>query len=161
MEQQHKWRRLVGIFVAVFLLGTSGGVAFGYWTAGGDGTGTGTVASLADVTVNQTTVLDPMYPGDAAQTLSGTFDNPNAGAVFVTTVTVSVGAVTKAVGAPAGTCDATDFTITSATATVNTEIPVGNGVGAWTGPTIHFHNKAGSNQDACKNATVTLAYSIP
>jgi hypothetical protein len=161
MQQRPSRRRLAVALAAVFALGTAAGVVYGYWTGSGNGTGSATVGTLADLIVNQTTILDPMYPGDSAQTLSGDFDNPNAGPVLVTTVTVSIDSVTKAVGAPAGTCDATDFTLASATATVNAQVPAGNGVGAWTGPTIKFNNKAGTNQDACKDATLTLGYSIP
>jgi hypothetical protein len=57
-------------------------------------------------------------------------------------------------------CGSTDFTLANATMTVNAEIPAGSSQGAWTGATIHFNDKA-SNQDACKGATVNLAYLIP
>jgi hypothetical protein len=66
--------------------------------------------------------------------------------------------VTKATGAVAGTCDATDFTLADAVMTVNAEVPSGNGEGSWTGATIKFNNKAGANQDQCKGATVNLSY---
>ena len=44
---------------------------------------------------------------------------------------------------------------------VNAQVPAGTGVGSWgttDTPTIAFNNKAGENQDDCKNATVNLAY---
>jgi len=44
--------------------------------------------------------------------------------------------------------------------TVNAEVASGTGVGAWTGATIKFNDKAGTNQDACKGATVNLAYTV-
>lgn len=100
-----------------------------------------------------------MYPGDSAQTLSGNFNNPNPGLAYVGTVTASISSVTKAAGAPAGTCDATDFTLANAAMTVNAEVPTGNAKGSWSGATIKFNNKA-TNQDACKGATVNLAYAI-
>jgi hypothetical protein len=65
-----------------------------------------------------------------------------------------------ATGHAAGTCDATDFTLSPTTATVNAEIAAGNNVGAWTGPAIHFNDKV-TNQDACKGATVNLGYTVP
>lgn len=154
-------RRRLAALVAVPLALAIGGVAFAYWTAGGTGTGSATVGTVSDITVNQTTVLAAMYPGDSPQTISGTFTNTNSGSVYVTSVTVSIGSVTKADGAPSGTCDATDFTLTNATAPVGAQVAPGTSVGSWTGPTIQFNDKAGSNQDACKNATVTLAYAIP
>jgi hypothetical protein len=153
-------RRIVPVAIAMVALLVFSGVAYAYWTAGGAGTGTAQAAAgLTPLTVVQTTTLTAMYPGDTAQTISGNFNNPNPGPVYVTTVTASIASVVKAGGAPAGTCDATDFTLTT-TATVNAEIPAGNAKGSWTGPTIHFNDK-GSLQDACKGATVNLAYSIP
>jgi hypothetical protein len=75
-------------------------------------------------------------------------------------VTVSISSVTKAGGAPAGTCDATDYTLANAAMTVNADVPAGNGTGSWTGATIQFNNKPATNQDACKGATVNLAYTV-
>ena len=40
---------------------------------------------------------------------------------------------------------------------VGVEIPAGNGQGYWAGLTLQFKNKA-TNQDACKNSTVTITY---
>ena len=149
-----------GIVLGVVASLVVAGAAFAYWTAGGSGTGTGSTAGAQTaLTANQTTSLTAMYPGDTAQTISGTFDNPNSGPVYVSTVTVSIASVTKAASAPAGTCDATDYTLASAAMTVNSEIAAGTGKGAFTGATLKFNNKA-SNQDACKNATVNLAYAI-
>ena len=154
-------RRAAAALAATLALVMAGGIVYAYWTANGGGTGTATAGTVVDLTVNQTTVLAPMYPGDSAQTISGTFTNTNSGSVYVGTVVASIQSVTKAGGAPAGTCDATDFTLANATATVNAEIASGTGVGSWTGPTIKFNDKAGANQNACKGATVTLAYAIP
>jgi hypothetical protein len=136
------------------------GAALAFWTGGGSGSGSGAAAGAqTPLTANQTTVLTPMYPGDSAQTISGNFDNPNAGPIHVGTVTVSIDSVTKAVGAPAGTCDATDFTLANTAMNVNAEVPAGSGTGAFTGATIRFNDKA-TSQDACKGATVSLAYVI-
>ena len=112
-----------------------------------------------NLVVNQVTVLTAMYPGDTAQTISGNFNNPNAGSVYVTTVTASIASVTKA-GNPVTGCDATDFTLSPTVATVNAEVASGNSQGAWSGPKIKFNDK-GTNQDACKGVTVNLGYSIP
>ena len=151
-------RRAVSVAIAMVAILAFSGVAFAYWTAGGSGTGTATAGTgPAALTVVQTSSLTAMYPGDTAQTLSGNFNNPNAGPVYVSTVTASISSVTKATGAVAGTCDATDFTLANATATVNAEVPSGTGKGAWTGPTIKFNDK-GTNQDQCKGATVNLSY---
>jgi hypothetical protein len=151
-------RRSLALAVAAIMVISAGAVA--YWTAGGSGTGSAdTAAATTPLTVNQTTTLNAMYPGDTAQTISGNFDNTNDGPIHVSTVTASISSVTKAVGAPAGTCDASDYTLTDAVMTVNAEITAGTAQGSWTGAKIKFNNKA-TNQDQCKGATVNLSYAI-
>lgn len=136
------------------------GVAFAYWTAGGSGTGTAATGSNVALVAVQTSTVSDMGPGVAAQSLNGNFNNANSGPVYVATVTASIASVVKAGGAPAGTCDATDYTLANPTMTVNAQVPAGSGQGAWTGATITFNNKSAANQDACKGATVNLAYAI-
>jgi len=152
--------RKLAIAVVLLFVATTGGIAVAYWTAGGSGTGTAATSSGTALVVNQTSVVSGLEPGGAAQPLSGDFDNPNAGSVLVGTVTVSIASVVKAGGAPAGTCDASDYTLTGAAMTVNAQVPAGNGTGSWSGATIAFNNKPATNQDACKGATVNLAYTI-
>ena len=145
---------------AVVALAAISTAAYAYWTAGGSGTGSGAAGSTVGLVPNQTTNLSPMYPGDSPQVISGNFDNANSGPVQVASVTAAIASVTKAVGAPAGTCDATDFTLASPVMAVNALVPAGNSVGAFTGATIHFNNKPLVNQDACQDATVTLSYVV-
>ncbi len=136
-------KKSAAIMVAAVTVVAAGGAAFAYWTAGGSGTGSGaTAASSSNVTVVQTSTISAMQPGDAAQTLTGKFNNPNTGPAYVGTVTASIASVVKDAGAPAGTCDATDYTLANAAMTVNAEVPAGNNVGNWTGATIKFNNKA-------------------
>jgi hypothetical protein len=156
MPKSNRKRSAIGIVAAILLLSAG---AYAYWTIGGSGTGSAPTGDVTAITVNQNTVLQAMYPGDSAQTISGDFTNGNAGPVYVGTVTASIDSVTKAPGAVAGTCDATDYTLAGAAMTVNAEVPSGTDVGAWTGATLKFNNKA-TNQDACKGATVNLAYAI-
>jgi hypothetical protein len=159
-KKKNTKKRTVKVLALTAALVVAGGTAFAWWTAGGTGTGTAaTAGTQSALTVVQTGTLTAMYPGDSAQALSGNFNNPNSGPIYVGTVTASISSVTKASGAPAGTCDATDYTLANAAMTVNAEVPAGNAEGAWTGATIKFNNK-GSNQDACKGATVNLAYTI-
>jgi len=147
---------LAGVAVSLAVAGA----AFAFWTGGGSGSGSGSAAGAqTPLTANQATTLTAMYPGDSAQTISGDFDNANSGPIHVSSVTVSIASVTKAAGAPAGTCDATDFTLANTAMNVSAEIPAGNGTGSFTGATIKFNDKP-TNQDACKGATVSLAYAI-
>ena len=154
---RHKKRT---VLIALLLVAVTGGIAFAYWTAGGSGTGTATTGTATNLTVVQTSTVAGMRPGDSAQTLSGNFNNGNSGPVFVGSVTASISSVVKAAGAPAGTCDATDYTLANAVMSVGAEVPAGTGVGSWTGATIKFNNKPTTNQDACQGATVNLAYTI-
>jgi hypothetical protein len=157
MLQFAKRRGLV--LAGVVLTLAVAGIAFAFWTGGGSGTGSGAAANgVNDLTAKQTTVLDAMYPGDNAQTISGKIDNPNDGPVYVSTVTVDIASVTAG-GAPAVGCDKTDFTLANTTMNVNAQVASGTNVGSFSGATIKFNNKA-TNQDACKGVTVNLAYTI-
>jgi hypothetical protein len=148
----NKKRLLAAGIVTAILLGGAG-AAYAYWTNTGAGTGSAETGTNDPIVINQTSVIGDMAPGVAAQTLSGTFTNTNDGPVYVASVTVSIDSVD---GGP--TCEATDYTIANGTMTVNAQVPAGTGVGSWTGATIAFNNKAGENQDDCKDATVNLAY---
>ncbi|MEO7752950.1 MAG: hypothetical protein ABIS35_06000 [Terracoccus sp.] len=134
---------------AVLVVG--GGAAFAYWTTTGAGTGTADTGTTVAVVVHQTSTVTGLAPGVAPQSLSGNFDNPNAGPVYVAGVTATV------TGTDKDGCTAGDYTI-AGTSTVAAQVPAGNGVGAWSGLTIAFNNKASVNQDACKTAVVSLAY---
>jgi hypothetical protein len=153
-------RKTRTIAIAGTLLVAVAGGAFAYWTAGGSGTGTAATGTNVPITANQTTVITGLAPGVLAQTISGNFTNTtNTGPVYVGTVTASIASVATASGV-VGTCDASDYTLLLPAMTVNAEVPHGTAVGAWTGATIAFNDKAGANQDACKGATVTLSYAI-
>jgi hypothetical protein len=150
-------RSVVGAIALVLVVAAA---AAAYWSAGGAGDGTATTGTTDALVVNQTTVISPMYPGDSAQTLSGTFDNSNDGPIHVTSVTASIASVTLADGTTLATgCDASDFTLAGATMAVGAEVAVGSGVGGWTGASIRFNDKL-VNQDACKNVVVNLHYVI-
>jgi hypothetical protein len=132
---------------------------FAYVQAGGVGTGQVAVAHTP-LRVNQDTDMQPVGPGQRAQTLGGDFDNRNARAIHVGTIRASIAAVSKAPGAAAGTCDSSDFTLADRTMTVGADVPSGAGTGTWTGATIEFNNKPGVDQNACQGATVKLRYTI-
>ena len=147
-------KRAIAIAAVTAVLLGGAGVAYAYWTAGGSGTGTGTTGTNSPITINQTSVITNLRPGATAQTLSGTFTNANDEPVYVATVTASIASISGG----GVTCDADDYTLANAVMTVNSSVAIGTGVGTWTGATIAFNNKAGENQDDCKNATVNFAY---
>ena len=154
-----KSKRLAIVTGTVLVLGGSG-IAYAYWSAGGSGTGSAATGTNVAISVNQTSTVTAMAPGDTAQSLSGNFDNPNSGPVYVTSVTASIASVVKAAGAPAGTCSATDYTLANPVMSVAAQVPAGDAQGAWSGATIKFNNSTTVNQDGCKGATVNLTYTI-
>ena len=111
------------LFIGLLVASSHVDVAAAYWQSGGTSTGAARVAQ--PLTVNQTADLGPVGPGAPAQTLSGTFDNRNGHAVHVSTMRVSIAKVIKARGAAAGSCDASDFTLTHRTIDVAADVPAG------------------------------------
>jgi hypothetical protein len=149
-------KKIAGGVVAGAVLVAGGGAAWAYWSSQGTGTGSAsTSAGASNLSIAQTSTISNMYPGDAAQTISGTVTNNAANKAYVNAVTVSIAGVTKAAGAT-GTCDATDYTLSNPTMSVAQDVAAGATVN-FTGATLQFNNKA-TNQDGCKGATVNLAY---
>ena len=159
MKLQFKKRRLIPVALAILVLVVGSGVAYAFWTANGSGSGTGsTTAGATNILTATSPALNPMYPGDAAQTVVITVNNTSATqAAYATQVVVAV--TTGNAG-----CTADDFTLTGGTVAVGKDIAAGGNVvlsaaNLFVPPTIKFHNTA-TNQDACKIATVTLTYTI-
>ena len=75
---KNKFKTKVAILATAFVV-IAGGAAFAYWTNSGAGTGTAGTGTNVAVTVNQTSVIAGMYPGQSAQTLAGNFTNTNSG----------------------------------------------------------------------------------
>jgi hypothetical protein len=125
----------------------SAGVAYAYWTTSGTGSGTATTGTVVGITVIETISATNLYPGGPAQPIAGNFNNSNAGAVYVASVTAALGTL------PTG-CLAADFTI-AGTALVNANVAAGTGVGSWSGLTITMNN-TGVSQNACKASTIPL-----
>jgi hypothetical protein len=150
-------KKKIATVVATGAVGLAGaGVAFGYWSTSGSGTGSAsTSAGAANLSISQTSTISNMYPGDSAQTISGSVTNQAANAAYVTSVTVSIAGVTQAPAAT-GSCDASDYTLATPTMTVGQDVAAG-GTATFSGATLKFNNKA-SNQDGCKGATVNLSY---
>jgi len=141
----------IAIVTAALVIGASA-TAYAYWTNSGAGTGTGTTGTNAAVTALQSSTVTAMYPGGPAQLLSGTFTNPNSGAVTVGAVTATV-----TTSLPA-TCLAAWYVISGTDTTAPHVLPAGAG-GTWSGLSVTMTNAA-VNQDACKNATITIAYTV-
>ena len=152
-----KRRSLVGGVIAALVVA---GAAYAYWSAGGSGSGSASAAGAqTPLVAHQASTLSAMYPGDSPQTISGNFDNSNSGPIHVASVTASISGVTKAGDAPAGTCDASDFTLSNAQMSVGHEVAKGTGVDGFSGATIQFKDQT-TTQDACQGATVHVSFAI-
>jgi hypothetical protein len=157
--------KIASVLAVTAVVALGGTAAMAYWTTSGSGTGAAGAGDVSDVGVFQTvaspSILNAMYPG-ASTTLSGDFLNTNPGSVHLTTVTISSIDITPAVGA-SGSCTAADFDLTG-TGTVGNSgaVPASTDgtahSGSWSGLVFAMKNTA-SNQDGCKNATLTLHYS--
>ena len=144
------------LFLGLLVGSTHVDVAAAYFQSGGTSTGDAQVSK--PLIVNQTADLAAVSPGVPAQTLSGTFDNLNSQPVHVSSIRVSIAKVTKAAGAAAGSCDASDFTLTHRTIAAAADVPSGRATGSWSGGRVAFNNKPGVDQNACQGATVKLRY---
>jgi hypothetical protein len=100
-----------------------------------------------------------LYPGAAAQPIALTLTNPNSVAIYVTKVQVAVSG-----SSAAGCSPATNLSLTqsNASSTAPVRVPANGSVTlpaqGVTAPTIRMLNLP-VNQDACKRATFSLAYS--
>jgi hypothetical protein len=149
-------KKTIAVLTASALVFAGAGAAYAYWTNTGSGSGTAITGTNVAVTVNQTSVITGMYPGQSAQTLAGNFTNTNAGATYVAAVTAT-GYTIDATHVTAGCTVAGGHYTLGGTATVGADVPAGASQGAWTGLTITMNN-LGTNQDFCKGATVTITY---
>jgi hypothetical protein len=147
--------RLLVLAGVLVVIGIAAG-AYAYWTQGGSGTGSATAGTTSSITVNQTSTVTGLYPGGPAATLSGNFDNPNTGAVQISSITAVVSSISG--GGTDGTkpaCTASDFAVAGSVGA--TTVPAGTGVGSWSGLTIQLVDN-GANQDNCKGATANISY---
>jgi hypothetical protein len=154
---ERRKKRFAGFFVAGLMTMAGVGTAFAYWTTGGSGSGNATSTAPSAVVVNQTSTVSGLYPGDTVA-LSGNFTNTaNAGSVFITSVTASIGTFSTTAAFPSDPpCTNADFTITGSS-TINTvaggsEVAHGTNVGAWAGLSITLTDSA-TNQDNCESLT--------
>lgn len=148
-------KKLVVVGFAVAAL-VSSGTALAYWTQSGTGTGSATAGTTTGITVNQTSVsASALYPGGTAEALSGTFTNPNASPVNVSTVAAVVSSISG--GGTDNTkpaCTTADFAIGGSSGPYT--VAPGT-LTAWSGLTVRLVPGT-LNQDNCKNATANITY---
>jgi hypothetical protein len=106
--------------------------------------------------IEQSSVIDGLGPLAAPAPIEGTITNLSDGSTYVTDVTVSIAAVVKAAGAPAGSCSADDYVLRGGRMTVHSRL-AGHSSLPFGGAALGFDNSA-VNQDGCKGAIVHLRY---
>jgi hypothetical protein len=105
-----------------------------------------------------------LAPG-VSRPLNLTLTNPNNQAVAISNLTVTVQNVSKAAQAPNGPCTGADYAVTQYSGPYPLSVPANGSASLSTlsvaqskWPQVRMVDTA-SNQDGCKGATVTLAYS--
>lgn len=153
-------RRKVLVSLAVVAVFAIAGGAVAFWTSTGTGSGSATVGTSANLTLTPVVITGTLVPGGAAATSAITINNPGSSAVKVSNIALDTtlpatgnGALSGIGGLPAG-CSASDFTFTSNIAAAGVTVPAGGNAVVNTA-TLTMANTA-VNQDACKNANLTI-----
>lgn len=153
MRQLSKKQKVTTAVVTLLALSGTGTLAYAYWTEGGSGTGTADTGDTVALVILQSASVTGLVPG-IVQGLDGTIRNDNTFPVRVNSISVAVDPAWSA--GVTDPCDAGDFTLVQPT-TANVDAAVDDST-TWTGASITLINKAGENQDNCKNVTVPLVY---
>lgn len=118
----------------------------------------GCSVATSAISVTQTSIITGLAPGIPAVAIEAVGTNTGDASIFVQTVVVRISSVTKAPGAAAGKCGATDYVVATPRMPVNQTMLPAAVVGV-SGATIRFNDRT-TNQNACKGATVHLRYSV-
>ena len=157
-------RKLVVLLVGAGVAVAIAAGAYAYWTASGSGTGSATAGTDAGVTV----AGDPangIYPGGSVAVSSVITNSSSSTAQFVTNlhVTISIDSAHALAG-----CLASWFTYKADADSNGTDsnphsTPVSTQIAAGGTTSVAGHvfmANPNTNQDACKGATVNLAYAV-
>ena len=144
------------VITTAALLAVGGGAAFAYWSAMGQGDGTAQTGNTTDFTITSTvTSGGPLSPGGPTQTLTFTVTNPGSGVQKLSAVNVTVADAEGTLWDSGSGCSSADFALGTPALTA-TEIPAG-GTASGT-VTLQMKDRAGINQNGCKNVTVPLHF---
>ena len=153
MKLQIKKRRLIPVAIAMAAVIAVSGVAYAYWSAGGSGTGSAGVGTSQALTVTQTAPAPAgLVPGGAAQNVTVHVVNPATFSQSLNAVAITVHSATLPVG-----CLAAWFTIVNPT--IASPIVLAAGASTDQVGTIKLI-ESGTNQDACKSATIALDFAV-
>lgn len=147
----NRFSKKMRVAVGVVALTMVAAGAYAYWTGGGTGSGTAQVGDVGAVTITATVAPD-IAPG-TSRAVSFTAANATTSPIYLTTVHL------ESVTADAGhaSCETDDFTMADVTQGV--QVLAGAAAQALpTGGSLVYANTA-VNQDACKDAVLTLVLS--
>ena len=116
------------------------------------------VDSPDSLAIVQTSIVSGLAPNEPAAPIVGRVTNLSTDDTYIVDVTVSIYDVTKADGADAGTCDATDYVLIDPVMPVGVPLAAGAST-EFSGASIGFVDKP-VVQDACQGATVWLLYTM-
>jgi hypothetical protein len=136
------------VVVALLVIGTVAGLSAPPAPAQAAGT--------CSLRIVQTSTMSGLAPGRAPDAITGLVTNNGTEETRIVAILVSIASVTTAPGAAAGTCDASDFTLLDPLMLIGVTLPPG-GSTTFGGASIGFRNGP-MVQNACKGATVGLAY---
>ncbi len=146
-------KKIAGAVAVSAVVAMGAGSAVAFWTTTGGGTGSAGVGTDTPITVVQTSTISGLGPGSPAQALSGTFTNPNDYPVSISGLTAAVTATDK------NGCSATDFVIGGTANLPTNGVIAVDDTSAWSGLNVSMTNTA-ANQNACKNAVLTITYTV-
>lgn len=146
MRKMTKKNKIAAVAASAALVAVGGGAAYAYWSTTGSGAGSAAASSgTQPITINVT--VDPGVAPGTPETITYTATNPNSSS---TPVTLAKPVVTTS----NAECLPAWF---SATAPTGTTTVAGNASKAALGTgTLTLNDDPATNQDACKNATITV-----
>jgi hypothetical protein len=152
VKLQFKKRKFIPVAVALVAIIALSGVAYAYWSSTGTGTGSATTGTSVALTAAQTNTITGLVPGGSAE-VDITVHNP-------ATFSQSFNAVTIAVTAATGGCDISWFSTTTPTISGPVVLAAGATTAAYTTGSVSMTDLIGTNQNTCKNSTLTLTFTV-
>ena len=150
MKARRFGRRATSVVVAIVAIVIVGNVAYAWFSSTGSGSGSGSVGTAANNVAVTGTTSGPLYPGG---TVSVSFTASNPATFKQALSTIHLSGVTAS-----GTCDNTWFHMTDVTVGADGVLAAGANNASLTETGTLSMDESGTNQDACKNATLTLAF---
>jgi len=167
MKKLFSTKKRIAMAAGLLVVAIGASAAFAYWTASGTGSGDATAGSDSGVKIQNVDFDGTLYPGTTVNVSFDILNNSSSTPVKVGKVVADQGAfdaVHSTYAWPGGIeidsthatagCSTADFVYT-APAAYNHELTASEDYTPTSGGTLKMTD-TGSNQDACKTATVTL-----